>query len=192
MGKGVIVSEQGEGEYVIKVTYDLKRALIRKNTINKEKYNLDNKITDLATEISDLETEKQTAVDDMNTKIDAANTATPNNEEFSKVFKDILIAATTEITNINKILVTKSTELANLQYDQQDKKIELEKIEIAISKYEDPVPITAWCTDYTEGLLVDDVVDTIDTNDERPQRSRRYYWSGGNVGKHGHRGSLAS
>ena len=30
MGKGVIVSEQGEGEYVIKVTYDLKRALIRK------------------------------------------------------------------------------------------------------------------------------------------------------------------
>jgi len=164
MAKAKIISEQGEGEYVIQPIYDIARAESRLASLISEIAEIDVIINALDVSLVAVEAQRSAAIIDLNAAIDNANANTDNNQEFTKQYAEILASYTKEITDININLV-KISDLIAVNYNHKSSKlVERKGIDDSFTKYKNPLNQSAWCADYTEGLTGD--VGIISINDE--------------------------
>ena len=162
MGKATIVSEQGGGEYVIKLDYDIDRLQPKKDKLQTEVTELDAEIIALETEYNVLTDEKNVLLDELDVLITAANSTAdffenePEKvEELNKKAGEIA-AINIEINDVNDSILTN-------KLSKVSKEKEISLLESAIVKYTDH-NVSAWCADLTEELTGE--VETIELNDE--------------------------
>lgn len=147
MGKAIILSEQGAGEYTARVVYDLERA-------QKAESDLSQTLNEITAKLSEVETElflKQAEIDDIQAELDfAINTGEP-----IPVMMEIIKRLAGPVKQAAEIRAKRNALKAN--------KLAAQKRLIFIqANTPAPGPITVWCADYTEGLTGE--VGTIEFN----------------------------
>jgi hypothetical protein len=171
MPKATIVSEVGEGEYFIKIEYDLVRAK-RVKEQNKARIIVVNKaIAKLQTSVNELTTIKNNLADDLNAAIAAEAAATPAGEELSVLSSQKVKYALSKVTKASANLSVAEDALNSDVYTVTQWQKEIDRIDDAISKYDDPDPVEAWCADHTLELTGE--VGTLELQDETNKKQNQ-------------------
>ena len=149
MGKALIISEQGEGEYTATLQLDTKRA---EDTLAL----LDEKITKLISEIVLQKIAVLAAKDLVDAILNDLNVAIDSSDDLS-----VLTAITTSIKDVSLAYGKEKRKLNALKLD----KLTAEKRRAFISSnLPSESPQTIWCSDYTQGLTGE--VGTVEINGE--------------------------
>jgi len=152
MGKAVIKSETGKGLYVVTVIY-------KTDVISA-------KLVDAAlqsTKIADILVKKEADLARAQSKLDGIISymySLVGVESKKQVLTDTLTRAQSVRLSIDVL----SAEITRLKVDQLSNKYKKNRLQADISRYKNPLPVNAWCVDYTEGLT--GTIDTIELNDE--------------------------
>ena len=171
MGKATISTEIGFGEYTIVLNFDITRLLAKNITLDAEIISINATISSLNGALAVLQNEKQVRLAQLNSDISTARAATPPGNEFTHEWQVLLTAATKDVVEIDGAISSIEWDIARLNARKVSIVQELKSINNAISDYENPIPVEAWCADYTLGLTGE--IGTIELNDETnsPERS---------------------
>lgn len=164
MGKGTIVSEQGEGEYVITPVFDTVRLEAVKPKLIARRAAVITAISETDTLITELEVIQRQEVAFLDEEIDTANLNSSSEEEFIRLFKKLLDEQTAAIIEANQLLADAKLLKTKLEIERAALDVEIIKIDSAILKYVTPGNVTAWCSNFSLGLTGD--VGTIELEDE--------------------------
>lgn len=164
MGKAIIVSPLGAGEYVIKPIYDTLRAESLLTKLIGDLVVAEGDLIKLEDKINPKIIERGVLVEELNVAIGNANATISPEDNLPDTLTKILSEFSKKIlvidAEIAPLQIRRAHKLLSLASIKSEKKI----LDDSLSKYKNPINVTAWCVDYSVNLS--GVVSTIELNDE--------------------------